>query len=195
MTASMTESWVRIEIWLSRHAPASYAELAPPAERAAIAAAERAIGLSFPDALVESLLRHDGTGLSWCDLLPPFYGLLSADGIVDTWKMMTRVHERLHHDEEPGVPLWWHRQWIPFATDRCGDFLVIDQRPTADRGRIGEADKVHGCEFGRHAWWASLPVFFETTAAALETGEALDADRPVVTEEGELEWAPSTKAP
>ncbi|TJZ56976.1 SMI1/KNR4 family protein [Streptomyces piniterrae] len=193
MTPSITESWIRIERWLAAYAPATAAALAPPAERAAIAAAEEAMGLSIPDPLVESVLRHDGTGHRV--LLPPFWMLLSTQRMVDTWRIRTKIHGSDpeppdHEDEDPEADFgpWWHRQWIPFAADGCGDELVLDQRPTTRRGRVGSADHEQGCFFERHSMWASLPVLFDLSATAMETGEVLDYYERVVTPEGELDW-------
>ncbi|AXK37307.1 SMI1/KNR4 family protein [Streptomyces armeniacus] len=191
----MAESWERAESWLVHHAPATYAALAPPADRAAIAEAERAVGLPFPDPLVESLLRHDGT--DHLTLLPPFWSLLSAEGIADHWRLRSRIHGKGAEAAEPEAESeldesehgpWWHRLWIPFAADGCGDYLVLDQRPTACRGRIGDADHEQGAFFESHAMWASLPALFEASVTAMETGEVLDSYERTVTEEGELDW-------
>jgi cell wall assembly regulator SMI1 len=57
---TITTTWARIDRWLGRHAPGSVALLAPPADPAEIAAAERTLGVTFPPELVESLRCHDG---------------------------------------------------------------------------------------------------------------------------------------
>lgn len=196
VTISIDESWDRAESWLARRAPASHARLAPPADRAAIAEAERIVGLPFPAPLVESLLRHDGTG--FCDLLPPFWWLHSVREIADAWQRRTRIHERhpeaaeleeMYVDDTGEYGPWWHREWIPFAADGCGDELVLDQRQTDVRGRIGQADHEQGAFFERFAMCASLPALFEATVTALETGEVLNGRyERLVTPEGELEW-------
>lgn len=190
MTSSVAESWTRIEAWLVDNAPSTFAKLAPPAERAAIATAEEALGLTFPTALTESLLRHDGT--AYGVLLPPFWAMLSTRAIADAWRTRTHVHGQEPSDAEPGdaeheYGPWWHRQWIPFAADGSGDYLVIDQRPTRRRGRIGDADHEDGCRFAPHPMWVSLPHLLEMTATALETGDLLDCYERVVTD-AELTW-------
>ena len=83
MTSSIPESWSRIEAWLVGKAPRTFAELAPPAERAAIEMAEEAIGLAFPQPLAESLLQHDGT--AYGVLLPPFWMMLSTQQSEMGW--------------------------------------------------------------------------------------------------------------
>ncbi|QDQ09513.1 SMI1/KNR4 family protein [Streptomyces spectabilis] len=118
-----------------------------PAERAAVAAAERAIGQSFPEPLVESPLRHDG--MDHYDLLPPFWSLLGAQDIAEAWQRSMKICGDDLATAEEGDPEgeygpWWHAQWIPFAANGAGDYLVIDQRPSARRGRIGTADHERG---------------------------------------------------
>ncbi|WP_207924949.1 SMI1/KNR4 family protein [Streptomyces aquilus] len=191
MTSSIPESWTRIETWLANNAPRTFAELAPPAERATIARAEEAIGLAFPPSLTESLLRHDGTADGV--LLPPFWMMLSTRHIVDAWTSRTDIHGPERPDAETGDPEreygpWWHRQWIPFATNGAGDHLVVDQRPTRQRGRIGAADHEVGCHFKTHPMWTSLPQLLDMTATAIETGGLLDCYERVVIDERELTW-------
>jgi cell wall assembly regulator SMI1 len=192
----MNRSWARIESWLERYAPATFAALEPPADPADISAAEESIGMPFPEPLVESLHRHAGTG--YRDLLPPFYWLCGPQEIARTWHMLTRINgvpavDEETHDGDVGrwwQGPWWHRGWLPFAADGGGGQLVIDQRPVGGRpGWIGERDKVDGGQFGKHEMWSSLPVLFDRVATAMETGEVLDSYERTVTEEGELDWA------
>lgn len=208
MTETITGSWARIERWLARHAPATYAELAPPASRSAIAETGEVIGMALPEPLAESLLRHDGTGHR--DVLPPFWSLMSAEDIADEWQMKVEIGceeeeaeddgngdddflEGGGDDEEDDDALaygpWWHRRWIPFAADGRGDALVLDQRGGRLHGRVGDADHEEGCTFERHAMWSSLPALLEAVAGSLETGGALDDSyKPFVNDEGALEW-------
>ncbi|MCX4578742.1 SMI1/KNR4 family protein [Streptomyces sp. NBC_01571] len=194
MTSSTAGSWNRIEAWLAEHAPHTFARLGPPADPAEITAAEQTIGSPFPDPLRESLLRHDGT--EHAVLLPPFWMPLSTRLIVDAWKRRTRIYESDlsateaadDGDAESEFGPWWHRQWIPFAADGAGDHLVIDQRPTRVRGRIGDADHESGCRFEAHPMWASLPALLDMTATALESGELLECYERVVVDTRELDW-------
>lgn len=93
----MEAAWERIETWLAAHAPVTFDALAPPADPAAIAAAEQAIDPSFPEPLRRSLLRHDGT-TGHRTLVLPNYRLLSAAEIADRW--LTGIE-----DESPAP--WW----------------------------------------------------------------------------------------
>ncbi|MFJ7073521.1 SMI1/KNR4 family protein [Streptomyces sp. NPDC098781] len=191
MTSSIFGSWIRIEAWLAQRAPGTFAALAPPAERSAIAQAEQSIGQAFPEPLVESLLRHNGMG--HCDLLPPFWSLLEVENITSAWQTRMRIYGDQLAGAEEGDPEgeygpWWHSRWIPFAFDGAGDYLVIDQRPHRRRGRIGDADHETGCTFSSHPMWASLAALLDATATALETGEAVDGYVPVAVDEYELDW-------
>lgn len=201
---SVEAAWERIETWLAAHAPVTFDALAPPADPAAIAAAQAAIDPPVPEPLRTSLLRHDGTG--YRVLLPPFWRLLSAAEVASQWQLRTEINDRSPwpSDEDGGggeggavdaeaadadYGPWWHRQWIPFAADDCGDYLVLDERPIARRrGRIGDADHEMGCSFPPDAMWASLPVLLEMTATALETGGQVGGCERFVTPEGELDW-------
>ncbi|MET7738475.1 SMI1/KNR4 family protein [Streptomyces sp. NPDC005402] len=191
MTSSISESWARIERWLARYTPRTFAALGPPAEYSAIAAAEQVIGEPFPEPLVESLLRHNGMGHR--DLLPPFWSLLEVENITRAWQTRMKIYGDELEGSEEGDPEgeygpWWHARWIPFAFDGAGDFLIIDQRPHRRRGRIGNADHETGCSFSPHPMWASLPALLDETATALETGKAVDGYLPVAVDEDELDW-------
>ncbi|MEU5686266.1 SMI1/KNR4 family protein [Streptomyces venezuelae] len=191
MIPLVPESWARIETWLARHAPRTFAALEPPAERSDIAVAEQIIGQPFPEPLVQSLLRHNGTGDDV--LLPPYWRLLNTHIIASDWQLGMRIY----HDVFEGVEEsdfgddwgpWWHSRWIPFATSGGGDTLVVDQRPYRRRGRIGEADHEQGTRFSSHPMWSSLPALMDATATALETGQAVDGCLPVVADGTELSW-------
>ncbi|MFD4393585.1 hypothetical protein [Kitasatospora sp. NPDC058397] len=56
----MTESWKLIDAWLAKNAPASLAELRPPASPEAVGRTEERRGFEIPADLCESLLCHDG---------------------------------------------------------------------------------------------------------------------------------------
>ncbi len=175
----------------------TFAALEAPAEPDEIRDAERAAGMDFPEALVESLRRHAGTG--YHGLLPPIYWLLGPAEIARSWRTGVDIHERDPECGEladlPDAELpdwwqgpWWHRRWLPFAADGCGGHLVIDQRPHGRPGRIGAADKVDGGQFHRHPMWTDLPTLLARFATAIETGEPLHFYEPVVTEQGVLKW-------
>ncbi|MFH9292311.1 SMI1/KNR4 family protein [Streptomyces sp. NPDC017520] len=200
MTAPISESWARIENWLAEHAPTTYAALAQPADPADIAATERDIGYPLPRPLVKSLLRHDGLRVQGGSLLPGFYRPIGARRIADEWRLFTSFYDRLTAEEKgdevdfdfmdmgfSGV-LYGHPRLIPIARDVGGGYLVLDQRPETDRGRVHQAEAVEGVMRGSHEAWASLPVLMETVATSLETGGPIEHFKPEVDEEQRLQW-------
>ncbi len=100
MTASIDESWARIENWLAEHAPQPYAALAPPADPADVAELERVIGRPLLRPLVASLLRHDGVlDRAGGSLLPGYYRPISARGTVAAWHLLTAYHDACEAEE------------------------------------------------------------------------------------------------
>ncbi|MFD4693843.1 SMI1/KNR4 family protein [Streptomyces sp. NPDC058463] len=200
MTAPISESWTLIENWLAEHAPATCAALAPPADPADIAAAERVIGRPLLKPLVSSLSRHDGLLDRRVSLLPGFYRPMSAREIAAEWQLFTGFHDKRTADEEGDEAdydfmktgfsnvLYGHPQLIPVARDVRGGCLVLDHRAETDRGRVHQAEAEQGIVRGSHGMWTSLPVLMEAIATSLETNRPLDGHTPVVDEEQRLCW-------
>ncbi|MFD3974149.1 hypothetical protein [Streptomyces cyaneofuscatus] len=59
---TVDEAWDHIEDWLRANAPATHAELPPPAGADGIRAAQDAIGCAFPDGLTASPAWRGTTG-------------------------------------------------------------------------------------------------------------------------------------
>lgn len=199
MTAPISASWTRIENWLARNAPSTYAALAPPADPADIAATERVIGQPLPKPLAMSLSRHDGLLDRRHVLLPGFYSLLSARGIAADWQFRAPYYDKRTADEEGeeaecdfmkigSSVLYGHPQLIPVGRDLGGGGLVLDNRPGINRGRIHEVEATEGVTFGSHEMWTSLPVLMDAVATSLETDQPLDGYAPVVDVEQRLQW-------
>ncbi|MEU5657504.1 SMI1/KNR4 family protein [Streptomyces sp. NPDC047737] len=200
MTASISESWTRIENWLAEHASATYAALAPPADPAQITATERVIGRPLLKPLVTSLLRHDGLLDQRHPLLPGSYSLLSARQTSAAWTLCTGFYDKATAEEKgdevdddfmrigvSGV-LYGHPQLIPIARDQGGGHLVLDHRPEIDRGRVHETDATEGVMRRPDAMWASLPALMDTVATSLETTQPLGGYVPAVNELQRLSW-------
>lgn len=201
MTASINESWTRIENWLAEHAPATYGALAPPADPADIAAVERVIGRPLLKPLVLSLLRHDGVlDRHRGSLLPGYYRPLSAREMAASWRLLTpyydaceadeRGEEVDHHFMEIGCSgiLYGHPQLLPVARDLGGAHIVLDHRPGTDRGRVHEAEPVEGVMRVSHEKWGSLPLLMEAIATCMEASQPLNGHIPAVDEEQRLHW-------
>ncbi|MEV6590230.1 SMI1/KNR4 family protein [Streptomyces acidicola] len=189
-----------MENWLAEHAPATYAALAPPADPADIAAAERVIGRPLLKPLVMSLSRHDGLLDQRFSLLPGLYSPMSAREMAAEWQLFTSFYDKRTADEEgeeadydfmkmgASRVLYGHPQLIPIARDVRGGRLVLDHRPEIDRGRVHEAEAEPGIMRGSHEMWTSLPMLMEMIATSLETNQPLNDYTPAVDEEQRLYW-------
>ncbi|MEV0647532.1 SMI1/KNR4 family protein [Phytomonospora sp. NPDC050363] len=188
-TPTITESWQRIEAWLSRHAPGSLAKLAPPATDEAIATAEKAIGVEFPAQLVESLRCHDGLK-RWGNMFPG-QPPLEVRRIVAHWKMCMEINEDLGEDAGEGnanfAEPWWHPLWIPFA-EIDGDSQIIDLRPGPDHGRLGWAVHDNGGDFDEA--WPDLAAYMHAVAEAYYAGGPVEHSYPYLLGD-EVWWSPA----
>jgi cell wall assembly regulator SMI1 len=185
-SSGVVESWERIEAWLGEHAPRTLATLNGPAGPAAIAEAERAVGVEFPADLKASLARHDGAGEDGTTLgrleLAGGYGLMSLDQIVGNWRSLTEILESLGEELEPGD--WWHPRWIPVADFCSGDHLIIDARPGRKHGQVGVFYSHDVPHLGQ---WKSFAALLGHTADLLE-GQVTDDEAVPRTESGRLVW-------
>ncbi|MET9687334.1 SMI1/KNR4 family protein [Streptomyces sp. NPDC006514] len=184
-------SWDRIDGWLREHAPASYENLARPADPAAVEAAQAELGLRFPADLTDSLLCHDGL-LNW-DTVLPGPPPQSVAQIVDHWRMCVEIagdDKDLCEPFRPGAEPWWHPRWIPWAQSD-GDAQVIDMREGPQQGRLGTA-----CHDGTGHFddgWPSLAAYLAEVADALDHGGLVDGYAPYLTCDGGLWWASEGK--
>lgn len=192
-TAPVAESWARIDAWLGANAPAALAQLRPGAAPAALAAAERALGMALPADLAASLACHDGSEPG-SGVLPFRADLLSAEGVVEQWELWNEVSTEEDEGEEPwGVVAGqrhWHRLWVP-VTHFQGDLECLDMRPGPGRGRMGLVPHDGPGTFDEAAAWPSLGACLETFADVLTTGRMPDPppfDQPHATPTGELGW-------
>jgi cell wall assembly regulator SMI1 len=164
LMATVSEAWSRLDRWLARHAPASAALLAPPADPREITSAEAALGLTFPPQIIESLRRHNGV-VNEAGLLPG-KPLLSVADIVDQRGENISIAEDLDEDEvDDDEDPWWHRLWLPFASSD-GDSQFVDLRPESFEN-IGWHWHDSGAE---HGGWFDLEDYLSNTADVLENG-------------------------
>jgi cell wall assembly regulator SMI1 len=178
----VADAWARIDAWLDRHAPASAAVLAPPADPAEIAAAEATIGYAFPVELVESLRCHDGV-LTWANVLPECPPA-SAAGIAAFWRMCMDELPAVAYADETEEP-WWHERWLPFA-EADGTAFVIDMRPGPGYLRMGWA--VHDGTGDFDDGWPSLGAYLTDVADVLDHGGTVRAWIPYLIGTTELWW-------
>jgi len=177
----MRALWRRLEAAASR-SPLSL-RLRPAASDAHVRAAERTMGLAFPEDFRESLLVHDGQepgegerdAFEW---LPGHERLACLDAIVDEWVDESSTFETQHAGQPPeeilGGQLYhylWHPKRIPIAGnpwwDQDNTYLDLLPGPRGVHGQVAMFGKG---VFGEvHA--PSFRVGLELYANALESGE------------------------
>jgi cell wall assembly regulator SMI1 len=131
----MREIWDKIESQLRRTAPDLLRSLNPGASAASIDAAEKSLGITFPQDVRESYLIHDGQTDDAPNLFDT-WSLLSLDAIVREWKVWKQLTDSgefkkarsgpgAHHASD-----WWNPAWIPLTYNGAGDHHCLDLAPT-----------------------------------------------------------------
>lgn len=172
-------AWRRIERLLARKAPATYRALRAPAAPTAIAKAEAAMGLRFPDDLRASLLRHDGAKPGGFGPAP-FYEFMSVKSAYADWKMLCGIMLKGPEEVYGGS---WDGHLIPFASAIDGGNLFIDTRT----GKTGEYFSEEGLSLQGDVAWPSYLALLVATAESLRTGRPIRGWRPTI-EKGVLDW-------
>ncbi|MBO2011105.1 SMI1/KNR4 family protein [Hymenobacter negativus] len=155
----------RLDALLQQYRPAYYAQLAPPAPAAALAAFETEFQLKLPLELHQWFGWHDGQAPICFDSLVGFYSLPSLDDMADTM----RINCELLADGD-FVPNWWRPGWLPFATNGSGDHLCLDLEGTFT-GQPGQLIE-HWHDYEARtvvfpsvaAWLAAMVQAYETAA-------------------------------
>lgn len=165
----LAEIWGRIEAYFERH---DIPGLNPGADQAAVDAAERQLGVSFPPELRESLARHDGVDEgSW-----PYGSLLGVEGILSEAQVWLELLDNGSFEgwspdaaEQNGAALqpgWWVRGWIPLDADGGGNGHVVDAVPGPD-GHVGQILDMD------HEVGPSGPVFPSITAYLQDVADGI----------------------
>ncbi|MER6133951.1 SMI1/KNR4 family protein [Streptomyces sp. NPDC001815] len=176
-------SWSMIESWLSEHAPGTYASLPPAADSDTVRAAERRCGLVFPEEVVASLHRHDGSGEF---LLPGNYRLSGAAEIAKSYAGWMGSQQR----DVPEELRYWRPSWLPLAQDGAGDSLFVEMARGDRLGCVGTHAHGDGGQFVDLPHHASLQALLNWAAQALSDGSATDVlDYVLITDEqGSFSW-------
>ncbi|MBO3749148.1 SMI1/KNR4 family protein [Streptosporangiaceae bacterium NEAU-GS5] len=172
--------WHRIERWLAKKAPETYRTLNGPAQPAAIAKYEAAMGARFPDDLRASLLRHDGaaSGSHGPGFGPaPFYSFMPVVQIFKQWRGLCAVMV------DEGAEGWWDGHLVPFADASDGGNLFVDPRD----GSTGEFFNEDGLTTTGDVAWSSYLALLTATARSLETHTPLRGWQPTL-HHGTLTW-------
>lgn len=169
MMCAMTieDSWLRIENWLCEYAPAAYGSLPLAADSDAVREAERQCGLVFPEDLVASLSRHDGSGEG---LLPGNFRLSGAVEIARDFVWWIGYEQR----DIPDELRYWRSSWLPLAGNSAGSSLFVEMALGDQHGRIGEHTHGDGGRFDDLPQYTSPPALLSWAAQALSDGSATD---------------------
>lgn len=138
-TGSVAERWATIRAWLQTHHPDALEQFNPAASPDAIAAVERARGITLPDDYKTFLAIHDGQ-----DEFAPFVGLgalLPIAEVADTELFGEEMEVPADCVGEGVRAVDWSPGWIPISRSARGrDFLCIDLDPGPGgvRGQIIE---------------------------------------------------------
>jgi len=128
------DAWEMIEEWFAKKEPTF--KLNPGASAADIEKLETRIGLTLPEELKASLMRHDGVDeLHW-----PKGEFCSVESILRDWEMRADIFaEEEDKDAEGGVMKagWWRKGWIPIDADGAGNGTCIDLVP-GSKGKKGQ---------------------------------------------------------
>ncbi len=126
---------------------AGYRQLAlrPPATEDEIAAAERAMGVTFPPDLRALYRLADGEDSDFGLFGGPTF--LPLDAVVERWREREPAPSDLVtiESDPPGAirRVTWHPRWVPFADHHDGNLFAVDMAP----GPSGTAGQV--VAFGR----------------------------------------------
>lgn len=143
--------WQCIEAWMYVHAPHSWAKLLPGATESDIKFAESTMTVTLPDDFKAAYRLHNG---GYNIEIATEMTTLPINEIIAEWQMLKEVAESgtwgdirpyyLDDDSSsngrkfgPLQPVWWHLQWIPFATDSGGNLSCLDLAPPSE-GSLGQ---------------------------------------------------------
>jgi cell wall assembly regulator SMI1 len=178
-SSDMKLIWDRIHLWLGANAPEVLKSLCPGAGERKIRAAERAMGITFPEDVKACYRIHDGQkckrGARWP---PPFlYGQNweRLDDMLCAWRSMKGLVDDGTFSRWRSVPdgpirtEWWHPAWIPLTSNSFGDAHYLDLAP-APGGDVGQIISWQNDDPGREVVANSLTDWLDDFAEELEEG-------------------------
>jgi cell wall assembly regulator SMI1 len=191
--AAVEQAWARVEAWLRRYGPRTFAALEPPATDVDILQMEEVLGGSLPAQL--EVWWRTANGVS--DLRPGPGGFLiperwtpySTRASLATWRARIAAQwsvwpEPEHVDYSAGLDrlrqlpagtptsMWlWLPEWLPLAGD--GPHLFVDCRSGPLRGCVMVDDETEG---QRGPLWPSVAAMFADVADRLEAAAAEELD-------------------
>lgn len=186
----MEDVWNRIETWLRANAPETLRDLRSGATRDDIRAAEAALGVSFPDDMVASYLRHDGQDHIGYALMGQWQ-LLPLEHLVIQGESMRDLppDEEAGEGEDEGAyanPVrqeWWNPRWVPVAYDGGGDLRCVDLDPTP-YGTMGQVmtfwhtdERRERLALSFREWLNGFADDLEQGRYAVQDGEVTEVER------------------
>jgi cell wall assembly regulator SMI1 len=167
--------WKRIEACLARQGRS--ADLNAGASAKELVALEETIAVKLPDDFKKAWRVHDGQ--NGPSLVPPpsgddtGYSLMCIAEIRQEWMSWKQLTESGEFKDEEGAPdagiqaAWWHRGWIPFASNGGGDSFCLDLAP-ASGGVIGQVITMNHETAARTLLAPSFAAWFAELAGSLE---------------------------
>ncbi|MEU5689932.1 SMI1/KNR4 family protein [Streptomyces venezuelae] len=164
------DAWQRIESWLERNAPATFASLLPGASEAELDELQESLGVRLPVGLRALWSRRAGVGPETTPWFMP------EECVLMSFSVVRRVYQRqmflrqqdLEDQQRTGSTeeiTVWRPSWVPFAAMDADALtgLCVD----AETGRIW-----YWCEYAeRRVQFESLTDYLEEMADALENPE------------------------
>lgn len=181
-TASVTESWNRLETWYRSHAPEIMETLRPGALESEITAFEKRTGLTLPDDVRASLRIHDGQQ-DWVSpgaiVGVPFDRLERIAGSLEFWRSLHRDQQLSDVDcefdeectsyPEDAIRLQWcNPNWVPIG-NWDGNCYGIDLDP-GPNGVLGQVINFGRDEQQKFVLALSWGQYLEDIADELEAG-------------------------
>lgn len=111
----------RIDQWLRENRPPYYSTLRPGASAEALDAAERQLGVTFPQSLRALYRWRDGQRRDSFDPLLLNLTFMPLEAVIENKLMLDGMI-----GTEFTEPDWWRRDWVPFLENGGGDLLCVD---------------------------------------------------------------------
>jgi hypothetical protein len=180
----LTDILAGIEDWLRANAPATFAELPPPATDDDLDHIRRSLGLEPPEDLITLLRWHNGGGDGDGSMtIAPCYPMLGTGSIVTI-----TASNRWVGGHATGR---WSPSWLAIGSSFTNSYVVQEtgptQRPDRPAGSVFTFDWVDG-ELSQDQ---SGPTLTDTLADMLRTlhdGQSPEGLPVEVTDDGHLDW-------
>lgn len=185
----MSNFWSRLDQQLILQAPRLFASLRPPALPVAVSAAEKACGLSLPQAVRDAYLHHDGcTPSQTVPALDNFFNefrWISLEEAVALWRVNMQWYEEGKDDEnlypadafgnDDAVRLGAPRPgWFPIGV--LGSWALYVDLDPGPKGRIGQLTACY-LDGGVRLFAPSMAHYLEQLVLGLEQGRLFYDER------------------